>query len=226
MSDLLMIVPSRGRPKNVVELLLAWRDTVRGDSQLLVAVDEDDPELANYTNPGWSGVEFVIGPRLRLGGTLNKLAVERARDHFAVGFMGDDHRPRTEAWDVALTDALRATGTGFAYGNDLLQGENLPTAIAMTSDIVTTLGYMVPPGAVHLYFDNFWLAVGRALGRITYLSDVVIEHMHPVAGKAEWDDRYLEVNADSMYAKDRATFERWMAESAPVEIPRLKALVA
>jgi hypothetical protein len=225
-SDLLMIVPSRGRPENVAELIEVWRQTTTGDTRLLIALDNDDPDLDRYAIPAPTGkIEFVVGERLRLGGTLNKLSVERARDHFAVGFMGDDHRPRTEGWDEKLIAELRRLGTGLAYGNDPLQGERLPTAITMTSDIITTLGYMVPPGGVHLYFDDFWLAIGRALDRIVYLPDVIIEHMHPAAGKAEWDERYKEVNASTVYNHDQQVFNEWMASSAPVEVPRLKALL-
>ena len=57
---------------------------------------------------------------------------------------------------------------------------------------------MVPPGMIHLYFDNFWLDFGRAMGKITYLPDVIIEHMHPAVGKAVLDAGYQEVNAPEM----------------------------
>ena len=50
------------------------------------------------------------------------------------------------------------------------------------------------------------MAWGRALGSLTYRDDVVIEHLHYINGKAEQDDLYREVNADSMYAHDGA---RW-----------------
>lgn len=229
MSDLLMIVPSRGRPGNIAELAGAWRDTACADSQLLVAVDDDDPHREAYADAVAStrAASLVVGPRLRLGGTLNHLAVAHARSHRAIGFMGDDHRPRTVGWDQRLVDELGALGAvGLVYGNDLIQGERLPTAVAMTSSIVTTLGYMAPPGMVHMYLDNFWLALGRELGRIRYLPDVVIQHLHPVAGTAAWDTGYAEVNTPERYAADRAVFERWLAESMPVETARLKALVA
>jgi len=221
MADLLMLVPSRGRPDNIAALVESWRDTTGREAQLLVAVDDDDVELERYRA---LNVELVVGPRLRLGPTLNKLAVERSRDHFAIGFCGDDHRMRTKGWDTLFLDELRDLGTGIVYGDDLLQRENLPTAVAMTSDIIATLGYMVPPGLIHMYADNFWLALGKELGRIRYLPDVVIEHMHPVAGKAPVDAGYAEVNAPGMYARDRAVFQRWLRESMPAEVARLRRI--
>jgi hypothetical protein len=38
------------------------------------------------------------------------------------------------------------------------------------------------------------------------MGDVVIEHMHPIAGKAEWDEGYIRVNDGSMYATDAKSF--------------------
>ena len=57
-------------------------------------------------------------------------------------------------WDKAFEKALLGK-TGIAYGDDLLQGQNLPTAFAMTRDIVLELNGITFPGCKHLYFDNF-----------------------------------------------------------------------
>ena len=46
--DLLVIVPSRGRPGNTGRLLEAVHATARLTTHVHVAVDEDDPELAAY----------------------------------------------------------------------------------------------------------------------------------------------------------------------------------
>jgi hypothetical protein len=54
----------------------------------------------------------------------------------------------------------------------------------------------------HLYIDNYWLELAGAAGCLTYLPDVVIEHMHPAYGKAEWDESYRRVNSPEMYGAD------------------------
>lgn len=232
MSDLLVIVPSRDRPGNIAELLATWRATTTGTARLLVAVDDDDPSLAAYRGLAIlpdgheTGMELVVGAREGLGPTLNRLAVERAQHHFAIGFMGDDHRPRTPGWDAAMDAALREMGTGLVYGNDLFQREALPTAVAMTSDIIQTLGYMHPPGLIHLFLDNYWLGLGQQLGRIRYLPDVVIEHVHPLAKTAEWDAGYREVNSTAMYARDHATFLRWVREDSAAAVAKLREMIA
>lgn len=221
--DLTVIVPTRGRPQNLAELWRAFVATCTANTRLLAVVDDDDPELPAYQAMHEDAYEqglasradprflLLIGPRLRLGGTLNAVAPYQATRSAAVGFMGDDHRPRSVGWDGRYVAELDRLGTGLAYGNDLIQGPNLPTQVAMTSDIILATGHMVPPGLVHLWADNAWLALGQALEAITYLPDVIVEHCHPIAGRAEWDAGYAEANDDARSDADRAVFEAWRA---------------
>jgi hypothetical protein len=224
--NLVVIVPSRGRPRNIAALADAWTDT-KAAADVIVAVDDDDPTRGDYldvvaTHPRF---DIVIGPRLRMAGTLNKVAVSHAPLYDAVGFMGDDHRPRTPDWDDRVTTELDRLGTGLVYGDDLIQGANLPTAVFMTADIIRTLGWMAPPGLVHLFLDNSWLTLGRALGAISYLHDVVIEHCHPIAGKAAHDDGYAEANAADVWAHDQAVFEQWRDEQLAVDVAQIRTAV-
>ena len=49
---------------------------------------------------------------------------------------------------------------------------------------------MAPKGLEHFYIDNFYRDTGYALGILNYFEDVILEHMHPSAGKAIIDDTY------------------------------------
>lgn len=218
-----VVVPTRGRPKAARELALEFDATKMLEStSLLFAVDEDDPELPNYLVElaGLSHL-LAVAPRIRMGPTLNRVAVQAAKDDPGgiVGFMGDDHRPRTIAWDQRATLALKDS-PGVCYGNDLIHGPNLPTSVFVSSRCINQLGYMNPPGLIHLYLDNFWKELGHATN-LTYLGDVVIEHLHPIAGKADWDAGYVEVNSGEMQEHDRLEFERFMAQDWPTEREKL-----
>ena len=214
MADLVVIVPSRGRPEAAVELVQAFADTCTADTFLAFAVDDNDPTRERYGEV-CDGVRSgtLILPSRTMVEALNMTAghLPSHQAAFAVGFMGDDHRPRTVGWDKAYLDALRELGTGIVYGDDLLQGENLPTECAMTSDIVRALGYMAPPTLTHMYVDNFWLDLGQAAGCLRYLPDVVVEHMHPVAGKAEWTDGHKRVNDAAVYDADQRAYGEYRA---------------
>lgn len=226
--DVVYLVPSRGRPHNIARLVHAWEETDAAEvAALVVALDDDDPELGGYLDnvaplDAPAGVGYIVGERLRLGGTLNALAPVFAVDRLGVGFMGDDHVPRSAGWAQGLTAEL-AAGAAVVYGNDLIHGGALPTAVLIAGAVVRELGYFVPPGAVHLYLDNYWLELGRRLGRLSYRPDVIIEHLHPIAGKAPTDARYAEVNAPDVYAADEARFRRWLAEEADDAIAGLTA---
>lgn len=233
MSDLVVIVPSRGRPQAVNELAEAFTRTCTADTDLVFALDSSDERQPEYADAiqNWSQPAFwqLTADNHSMVEALNRSAVDVAtgpEKPYAVGFLGDDHRPRTRGWDQAYLDALRKMGTGIVYGDDGFQHQRIPTQCAMTADIVRTLGYMAPPTLTHMYVDNAWLALGRAIRGITYLPDVFVEHLHPVAGKAEWDEGYARVNAPEMYQRDQIAFNRWMAESLPAEAARLRRVMA
>lgn len=220
---MLYICPSRGRPANVARLVQAWGET-RTYADLMIALDEDDAELQGYLNvlltyaeeyPQASWLEWHVRPRMRLGGTLNYWATDKGcLSHYSIiGFLGDDHVPRTHGFDARIKSAMDSMGgTGVVYGNDLLQGQNLPTAVAISSNVIQALGYMVPPGMTHLFLDNAWGEMGRSMERYTYLSDVIIEHIHPANGKAEWDPGYVEVNSGEMWNADETAYKAWMED--------------
>ena len=207
MKDLAIIVPTRGRPKNIEDLLFSLQETNTA-SDLWLVLDDDDPELDHYTELN----NALIFPREGKGMAkpLNKAAMFLLDDYRHFAFLGDDHRPRTDKWDQFFIKELDLLGTGLVYGNDLLQGENLPTAVAMTGDIVRELKGMVPPGLIHLYLDNFWMQLGKDLGAFSYLGHVILEHLHPIAGKAEWDEGYKAVNADDVYSADAKAFHQYI----------------
>jgi hypothetical protein len=217
MADLAIITPTRGRPRQFAEMVRAVHATAAGSVEIYAAIDDDDP--ADYfaeckEPPGDDLIRAYRGVRRSLSGWTNHLAQQAldSRDPPRyLASLGDDHRPRTPRWDLELIGAIETLGgaPGFAYGNDLYQGVNLCTAWVVSAEIVRALGWMMLPVCEHLYVDNATLALGRASGRILYRPGVVIEHLHPVAGKAEWDDTYRSTNNDARYAADSAAFAEW-----------------
>lgn len=219
MGDIAIMVPSRGRPGSIRRLQDNMFENCRVGTSLHVYVDSDDPKLDEYREI--IGIDLVVGEPSRIGPILNKHAVQLAEKNFIVGFMGDDHVPRTPGWDRTFLEKLKEVKTGVVYGNDLLQGERLATAVCMTSDIIKTLGYFSLPGAEHLFLDNFWMAIGRGINRLFYFDDVVIEHVHPANSKAEWDDVYAKANSGETWAFDEAAYLKYMSTQYPADIVKL-----
>jgi len=210
-----VVVPSRGRPENAERLAQAFKDT-GAEADLYIVIDNDDPKWNEYAKSenykklpadnktGGCAKSLNTGAVLLLDITKYPLY-----DYFV--FMGDDHLPRTPGWDKAFIQAL-GTNTGIVYGDDLLQGANLPTAYGMSRDLVNELRGMTFPGCIHLFFDNFVKQLGLDLEYLKYLPDVIIEHMHPVAGKAEMDEGYERVNQPKWYEKDLLTLQRYLSD--------------
>ena len=205
-----IIVPSRGRPQNIIELQEALKETMT-ESPLFVICDHDDPELKEYEKIAENLMVFrreSKGMAAPLNKAVRKLLREHSFTHFA--FLGDDHRPRTHRWDQAWIDILEDRG-GLVYGDDLFQRENLPTAVGMEGIIAAELDGMVPEGFIHLYLDNFWKRLGEDIGRLFYLPDCIIEHCHPLTGKSQVDEGYVRVNSQSIYEADGKRFVEYMA---------------
>jgi len=199
----------------------AWGATTVRDTRLLVLVDDDDSKLDDYL--AIPNIDIQVGPRLRIGGTLNVVAPEIAKISRNIGFMGDDHLPRTKGWDEAFINELDKLEVGVVYGNDLAHGVGLATSVAMTSNIVNTLGYICVPGSIHLFLDNFWMELGRGTN-ITYFNDVIIEHVHPHFQKALSDNTYTEANSPEVWGADEITFNNYVATQLQDDLQKLRTL--
>lgn len=221
--ETLVICPSRARPDNMAALLAAWEKTGAA-ATLAVCLDQDDPCLPEYMTMLDASPSNVIplgGAWRSLCDWVNTVAVQwRMAEPFdIIGQIGDDHHPRTPGWDVAVEDAMKPLGV--VYCNDLHQGEVLPTAAFLDAEIVRRLGYMVPPTIQHLYMDSYFKSLGERLGTLAYLPDVVIEHMHPHAGKADMDDGYRQVNSPEAYRTGKAAYSAYVRNRLDEDLVRL-----
>lgn len=235
MTDLVVLVPSRERPESARNLVQAFNNTCSANTALVFVVDADDPTLASYqeiialttlkvpVSVGVNDNPSSMVPALNQAAVYFSSTVDDRP--FALGFMGDDHEPRTYGWDSAYLDELHKLGSGIVYGNDTLQGQLLPTQCAMTTDIVAALGYMAPPNLRHLFVDNFWLDLGTGADCLSYLPEVVIEHKHPVGGKTEWDEGYERVNSGATFKQDEAAYRLYWKVQFENDIAKVRALL-
>lgn len=226
----LLVVPSRNRPQNIKRLYDALIFT---DSQLdlLVGIDNDDTFIEEYKNIVEElsnfniKIQLRIGPRKKFAQTINDMVMELYKQYEFIIFVGDDHLPITWQWDEKYRNALRELKVGVVYGNDLVMGEHIATEWAITSNIVEALGYYIPSGYVHLFVDNYFMELGRSIGRLKYLPDVVVQHLHPCAGTATNDQTYIEANSQENWTSDRIRFEKYVREELPRDKEKLERLI-
>ena len=188
-ADLLLVVPSRGRPASIARLRAAMEATCKGDTFLVVGLDDDDPSLQDYISQADAGCTYVVRSGLRqVVPWINELATGRTGRFRFIGHVGDDNVPSTPGWDVRMMEALEHTP--FAFGNDLYPTRppgSLSCHIFMRSEVIAALGYMGPPSIRHMFVDVAWYAWGRGCG-IEFLSDVIIEHLHYTLGRSPFDE--------------------------------------
>jgi hypothetical protein len=224
---MLVLCPTRGRPENATELLATFEQSRSlADSRLVCIVDADDPLLAAYAYHLPDEALVVVPATGCMNASLGEyvrtvLPATRAE---VVGFVGDDHRFRSLGWDEAI-GGLLSVEPGVAYANDLFQGRNLCTNWFVSRRIVDRFG-MGLPTLRHLYLDNYWMTLAGGADCLHYLPEVIVEHMHVLAGKAEWDDGYRRVNAPGMYSIDSAAFGRWLDADAAADIAELRSILA
>jgi hypothetical protein len=227
-STISVLVPSRGRPESMLALSETFAETCSVRSTMLHwIVDEDDPALEAYRDAFhasvWRSIALWVVPRGGPAGIVHPLnyvaqlmtsKAESIATSKIMGFMGDDHRPRTPEWDGKVLDAYLVSKPRILYGDDLLQGENLPTSVFLTSDIIRALGYMAPPELRHLYVDDFWRDLGRHAGCIEYHPEIVIEHLHYTIGKSAKDETYEQNNNAKAARKDRIAWQLYKHSGA------------
>lgn len=216
----LLIVPTRGRPDKVKELYSTYIEN-SFDCDIVFGLDEDDEH--NYERI--DGVIYEVNPRVRFAETMNIISKKYHKEYEYFAFMGDDHRIRTKDWDKILLEPIQNRGYGFSYGDDLLQGEKLCTAVMFSTNIIKPLdGNMVLPvhPNKHMYSDDFWMELGKRLDAITYCPNVILEHLHFSVGKSDMDAVYSETNTPERYSIDGAEWVNYLNNDIENDIVKIK----
>lgn len=218
MRRILLLIPSRGRPKQAQEAYASAyaQSGLRAGLDVSIVIDADDPELAEYEQGNFS---IIIQPSFGSMGEALDYAAVRCAAHGQwdiIGFMGDDHRVRAPGWDNYVRMATSG-GERIVYGPDgsnNLQRE-LPTFVFISTSIIQKLGYMVPPGFKHFYIDDAWREIGKATDTLVYVPELYVEHLHFSFGKSERDATYDHTMA--VGSQDGGVYANWIASGGPVE---------
>jgi len=224
MRDLLVIVPSRGRPGRLAESLRAGLALSEAETYFAVGYDRDDPFCEAYEalSKDFAGqrVFWQSGPRNTLSGWTNHLASHYQGRAARLASFGDDHVARTQGWDAKLLAAIDGMGgSGFAYPNDL-QRPDIPEAVVVSADIVQALGWFCLPELRHWAVDNVWHDLGMGIGRLKFCSDIVVEHMHWSRGLTPRDYTYRQ--AGRITGQDLRAYSRWCATRREADIATIK----
>lgn len=204
-----LLCPTRGRADWLRRMVSSALKTATGDIEFCFYVDDDDLDHAELAR-GFGKV--MVGPRITHSDCWNKAA--ELADGDLLMLAADDLVFRTKGWDEAFAEAMPPDGIAYVHGRDGLHDFRLGTHGCISRTWMETLGYFTAPYFCGDYADLWLHDLAEAIGRRVYLEDVLIEHMHPAAGKAEWDLTHAERLARMEREDPGAIYQARAAERA------------
>lgn len=206
MDRLLLTCPSRSRPDRIVDMIRSFYDTKSEGTDLFIVLDDDDPRLSEYIKV-LHGYKYEIRKRDFVAQIHNYIAAVNPCYKYYMP-INDDIIFRTKGWDELLIETIeeKGNGWGISYGNDMCGNVNfqLPTFGCISGNIVKTLGYLYPLELNALFGDTYLLDLGRAIGKLFYNENVIIEHVR----KLDYENDYR--TSKSFEDRDRKAYAKYI----------------
>ena len=194
--------------------------------EYVISMDEDDVSMNNeQVRDRLNGlIDGGVDIKYFYGNSKTKIEainadMDKASDDWDMVFNGqDDMIPTAEGYDdVMLTRLfeLFPDTDGAVWLNDQYMGydENC-TIVAAGRKYYERFGYLYSPGYDSVFADNEYTEVGKALGKLVYVSDRVVKH--DWIGKDQSLDPLLRRNEEpTKYAADRLIFEDRKSKAFP-----------
>lgn len=196
-----ILVPVLNRPQNVARLLASLEDCSPADRAavgrvLFVADEGDERELAALAD---AGADWITVP----DGTNYATKINRGHDATTEPLLflaADDLRFRPHWLERALEHlddpAIAVVGTNDLCNPRVMTGVHSTHSLVRRSYIADESGVVDEPGKVlhegyrHEYCDDEFVQTAQARGRYSHAFDALVEHLHPLNGKAEDDATY------------------------------------
>lgn len=219
-------------------MIESFQRTKRGNTGLVVYVDEADSRIAEYKKLDLQQyIEY--GPFSYQAAIANYFSTEKYPGREFYQEIHDDHIFITEGWDVELMRTITEHGGwGVCGANDTIQtnfsdpGRN-PGAAMISGNIIQALGYWFLPCLRSFRIDNAFMEILLPLGLIYHREDIVIDHVCWHDGRRGFGARApLDQISKWQYIdreeQDRATqeIEYWRATGKANDMERLKQALA
>jgi hypothetical protein len=223
---LLMVCPTRSRPDRVLNLLESFQATKSDGTEIIVVTSQDDPRIEDY-KISLEGCNHYIHDNRWHPSKMNHVTTKLYPGLAYYGQVDDDHIFRTPGWDASFIEEIEKNGGwGLACGNDLLTPDwkvhRHPSGTVMSGNVVRTLGYFTNPRFQHIGVDTWQRDLFESIGKLFFIPEVVIEHMHAHVGKAEIDAQYKELYAEGDFNAGINTHRNWKATCKEDEVTKLR----
>lgn len=193
------------------------------DIEVRLAVDMDDALIALYPSPHLiNKVKRPIAP------LYNELARGAGGELLMV--VGDDVMFRTSGWDEKVIEVAKRFPDGlFIAAPDNGDGKERVNHWCTGRQWLDLFGWVHPEHFEHFSADEWVQEVAKPCGRLVYMRDVLLEHMHKKYKKSPNDATYdskREKAADgsSMSSRDQLLFAKLAPERA-ADIEKLRSAI-
>jgi hypothetical protein len=158
-----------------------------GEVEVVLVVDEDDRETAQFQYEGLSLKSVLVPPSLIMG-ELNMSGYRAATGQYVM-LLNDDVVLRTQGWDERVLAAFRsfADGMVLVHVNDLVFKDTLCIFPFVTREFCLLAGGICPEAHLRYRIDDHIQGIFDLLGvlgqdRRIFLADVVFEHTNVESG--------------------------------------------
>jgi len=205
-----VLCPSRSRPALALRMAHSALDTAKGPVEVLIGLDCDDPQRQDYYKmiDQSSGIPlFTFTPRVSVGHIWNELAKDaisnvedesesEQQDHLFL-MANDDIVFLTMGWDEAFASAARQYPDRIfvMWAEDGINGANHAAFPCVSRKWIDTVGYFSPTDFKFFRHDTWIYDLGHRLGRLHFIPDVNIQHLHWSAGGVK--DEITDLNRSS-----------------------------
>lgn len=214
MKTLTTIMPTMSRPDRAKEAFDSHdRTAILDGTSMLPITNGADGRRQEYLQWFWgAGIDYEDGrgTMVQLSNMAARRLVRKGVD--IIGWSADDQIFRTDGWDARVIHEFSNPNVAFVMTNDLHYGAEKAVNIYTRAEIIKALDWFLYPELQHLYVDNVWVELGNKSNSLVFLQDVIVEHMHPVYGKAKNDAQYDKLHMPENYKRDGEAFEKWKAE--------------
>ncbi len=143
---------------------------------------------------------YVHGVNLAAANSKGRILIVNADDQFPC-----------QDWDLRLMEQIPDADADFivlpSTGTPSEHEREIAVMPIMSRARYSRLGYVLFPAYESMYADNDFLAHARQDGVVIEAKHLMFPHLHPIGGKAEWDDAYKAQNRREAFEIGSKVFE-------------------
>jgi glycosyltransferase involved in cell wall biosynthesis len=205
--------PSRSRVEKSVNTIDTWLDRTSSsaDIQLIVSVDDNDPQLELYKQAYNEDHTLIVNKNRSCVDAINNAAKIATGDILIV--VSDDTDCKVD-WDVNLLVQVKGSRDWCLKTNDGIQ-DYIITMPCLDRDYYNRFGYIYHPDFLHMFCDTYMTCVADITGR-KFISHLDFPHLNSTIK----DD--LRKRTDGTWQQGQDTFIRLMKQFSKADIQKIQ----